>query len=75
MNDWPNREDLFSDGVSLLRPNEPLNISHDGYKDALAFKGTCCGICGAEFLAGEVVTAVISGGTVGIKCADVESCH
>lgn len=36
--------------------------------------GDVCQICHCAFLAGEVVTAVYSGGTVGLHCADVEGC-
>lgn len=71
-----NRPDSLNDYLPLaIRPDEPLNISDDRYEDGIAGEGDHCGICGVEFLAGEVVTAVISGGTRGIKRADVESCH
>lgn len=40
----------------------------------IAQPGDVCQICHVLFWPGEVVTAVHSGGTVGLHCGDVEGC-
>lgn len=40
----------------------------------IAQPGDVCQICHCEFWAGEVVTAVTSGGVIGLHCPDVERC-
>ncbi len=40
----------------------------------VAQAGDVCQICHVRFMAGEVVTAVTSGGVTGLHCGDVEEC-
>lgn len=42
--------------------------------DHIAQPGDRCQVCYAGFLPGETVTAVMSGGIVGLHCGDVEEC-
>jgi hypothetical protein len=54
--------------TSYIIANDSTDYGH------IARPGDRCQICGAAFERNEVVTAVTSGGQVGLHCGDVEEC-